>query len=149
MKFSTRTRYGLRFLIRLANAPRNKLVQLGELARDEGISPGYMEQIVRILRPSGVLRSMRGATGGYALAKSAEEINLEELFVRLEGGISPVRCIAPGGKCERMDKCSTRLFWAAMDEHMRAFLRSVTLQDLIDKYSMHDADCSEGRRAIK
>ena len=76
MKFATRTRYGLRFLIRLASSPTDKLVQLGELAREENISPGYLEQIVRALRPLGILRSVRGAAGGYSLACKPEAVNL-------------------------------------------------------------------------
>lgn len=131
MKFSTRTRYGLRFLIRLAATPPGKLMQLGELAREEGISAGYLEQIVRALRPLGILRSARGASGGYALACSPADITLEQVFLHLEGGIAPVLCLTPEGKCSREAQCSTRPFWQALDEHMRSFLRGVTLQELV------------------
>lgn len=70
MRYSTRTRYGLRFLINLAGRPAGSCVQLAEIAREEGVSVKYLEQIVRVLRPAGILRSARGAKGGYALAKS-------------------------------------------------------------------------------
>ena len=70
MRYSTRTRYGLRFLINLAGRPAGACVQLAEIAREEGVSVKYLEQIVRVLRPAGILRSARGAKGGYALAKS-------------------------------------------------------------------------------
>ena len=68
MKFSTRTRYGLRFLLRLAAQPDNSLLQLGQVAQEESISPGYLEQIVRALKPLGILRAVRGSGGGYALS---------------------------------------------------------------------------------
>lgn len=79
MRFSTRTRYGLRFLLRLAAQPQGSLLQLGQVAREENISSGYLEQIVRALRPMGILRAVRGSiaprtTGlqsSYALHKAA------------------------------------------------------------------------------
>lgn len=129
MKFSTRTRYGLRFLVHLARNHSTSLIQLGELARAEGISPGYLEQIVRALKPLGILRSARGATGGYALACAPESITLEQIFLHLEGGIAPVACLADR-TCPRETICSTRPFWETLDAHIRIFLRDMTLQDL-------------------
>lgn len=131
MKFSTRTRYGLRFLIRLASSPSEELLQLGELAREEGISPGYLEQIVRALKPLGILRSVRGAAGGYALACPPEQVNLEQIFQHLEGEIAPVSCLTGRNPCAREAVCSTRGFWQALDSHIRIFLRGMTLQDLV------------------
>lgn len=80
MRYSTRTRYGLRFLINLAGRPAGSCVQLAEIAREEGVSVKYLEQIVRVLRPAGILRSARGAKGGYALAKSPDAIRMDEVF---------------------------------------------------------------------
>ena len=131
MKFSTRTRYGLRFLIRLAANPTEDLLQLGELAREEGISPGYLEQIVRALKPLGILRSVRGAAGGYALACAPDQVTLEQIFEHLEGEIAPVSCLTGHRPCPREAQCSTRDFWQALDNHMRNFLRGMTLQDLV------------------
>lgn len=85
MRYSTRTRYGLRFLINLAARPAGSCVQLAEIAREEGVSVKYLEQIVRVLRPAGILRSARGAKGGYALAKSPDAICMDEVFEHLEG----------------------------------------------------------------
>ena len=84
MKFSTRTRYGLRFLLRLAAQPDNSLLQLGQVAQEESISPGYLEQIVRALKPLGILRAVRGSGGGYALSKPPSEINMEDVFLHLD-----------------------------------------------------------------
>lgn len=131
MKFSTRTRYGLRFLIRLAACPPGQLAQLGELAREEEISAGYLEQIVRALKPLGILRTVRGASGGYALACPPDAVNLEQIFLHLEGGIAPVACLADEDSCARVQICSTRRFWESLDSHMRSFLRGMTLQDLM------------------
>ena len=130
MKFSTRTRYGLRFLIRLAAQPEGELLQLGQVAHDENISLGYLEQIVRALKPLGILRAVRGAGGGYALARRPDEISMEDVFLHLEGEISPVACLTRD-QCRRADQCVTRSFWRQLDEHIRSFLRSQTLADII------------------
>lgn len=132
MKFSTRTRYGLRFLLRLAAQPGNSLLQLGQVAQEESISPGYLEQIVRALKPLGILRAVRGSGGGYALAKPPSEINMEDVFLHLEGEISPVSCLNRGKVCQREGLCSTRAFWHQLDEHVRDFLRRQTLQNIIE-----------------
>lgn len=128
MRFSTRTRYGLRFLLRLAAQPKGELLQLSQIANNEAISPGYLEQIVRALRPLGILKATRGSGGGYALCKPPEEINLEDVIVHLEGEISPVRCLSE--PCERQDVCTTRKFWQDFNSHLRVYLHSKNLRDL-------------------
>lgn len=134
MKFSTRTRYGLRFLVYLALQERTRFVQLSEVSGQEGISAKYLEQIVGLLRPSGILRSQRGARGGYALAREARHVNLEEIITFLEGDLRPIDC--PGGGdvgCDRYGRCSTVEMWEELEEHLRAFLRSYTLEDLAER----------------
>ncbi len=134
MKFSTRTRYGLRFLVYLALQSREHFIQLSEAAEQEGISHKYLEQIVRLLRPAGLLRSQRGARGGYALAREPERIDLEEVFTYLEGDLSLIDCPAGGEEgCARFDDCSTVEMWQALEEHIRSFLRSYTLEDLAER----------------
>lgn len=148
MKFSTRTRYGLRFLIYLVhNSNAETLVQLGQLARKEGISPGYLEQIVRALRPLGIVRAVRGAAGGYALDCNPAEVTLEQLFTYLEGEISPVRCVTPGGECSKSSTCSTYNFWTALDEHTRSFLRGITLHDIAFNYGKDLLPCCDMKKS--
>lgn len=134
MKFSTRTRYGLRFLVYLANAPVDSLVQLAEVAHKEGISRGYLEQIVRDLKPMGILNTVRGVGGGYRLACPPSQINMEQVFLHLEGELAPVACLAEEKNCSRQTACTTRAFWQALDEHMRSFLQGMTLEQLILNY---------------
>lgn len=124
MRFSTRTRYGLRFLIRLASTQDLRL-QLGVVAKEEKISSGYLEQIVRALRPLKILKAVRGVGGGYQLCKSPADIRLDDVIQALEGGISPVSCLT--SYCPRQDICTTREFWEDMDRHLRGYLHSKTL----------------------
>ena len=141
MRFSTRTRYGLRFLLRLAFEQDGKLVQLGQVAKEENISPGYLEQIVRALKPLGILRAVRGSGGGYALAKLPAEIIMEDVFLHLEGEIAPVHCLTVGKKCFNEQNCSSRMFWQELDNHMREYLRKKTLQDLKDQIPKEELIC--------
>ncbi|MCR5562153.1 MAG: Rrf2 family transcriptional regulator [Desulfovibrio sp.] len=132
MRFSTRTRYGLRFLLRLAVQPPGILTELRQIAEKENISCGYLEQMVHALKPLGILRAVRGMGGGYALAKPPAEIPLEPVFECLEGDLAPVACVAGGKNCQRECLCSTREFWLEMDVHIRVFLKNKTLQTLLD-----------------
>lgn len=142
MRFSTRTRYGLRFLIRLASTQDLRL-QLGVVAKGEKISSGYLEQIVRALRPLKILKAVRGVGGGYQLCKSPADIRLDDVIQALEGGISPVSCLT--SYCPRQDICTTREFWEDMDRHLRGYLHSKTLQDLVKKPRTLLTEYSEGK----
>lgn len=142
MRFSTRTRYGLRFLIRLASTQDLRL-QLGVVAKEEKISSGYLEQIVRALRPLKLLKAVRGVGGGYQLCKSPADIRLDDVIQALEGGISPVSCLT--SYCPRQDICTTREFWEDMDRHLRGYLHSKTLQDLVKKPRTLLTEYSEGK----
>lgn len=142
MRFSTRTRYGLRFLIRLASTQDLRL-QLGVAAKEEKISSGYLEQIVRALRPLKILKAVRGVGGGYQLCKSPADIRLDDVIQALEGGISPVSCLT--SYCPRQDICTTREFWEDMDRHLQGYLHSKTLQDLVKKPRTLLTEYSEGK----
>ena len=142
MRFSTRTRYGLRFLIRLASTQDLRL-QLGVVAKEEKISSGYLEQIVRALRPLKILKAVRGVGGGYQLCKSPADIRLDDVIQALEGGISPVSCLT--SYCPRQDICTTREFWEDMDRHLRGYLHSKPLQDLVKKPRTLLTEYSEGK----
>ncbi len=133
MRYSTRTRYGLRFLVNLAGRPAGSCVQLAEIAREEGVSVKYLEQIVRVLRPAGILRSARGAKGGYALAQPSDAIHMDVVFEHLEGHIAPVECLYEDRHCQRAALCPTQWFWKDLDVHMRTFLHGMTLARFVER----------------
>jgi Rrf2 family protein len=85
MKISTRGRYGIRLLIDLAEHPQESHVALANVAERQAISVRYLEQVVIILRRAGFIRSVKGASGGYALARSPEDINIGDVLRVLEG----------------------------------------------------------------
>lgn len=132
MRFSTRTRYGLRFLLRLAAQPRTVCCSWVKWPARR-ISPrAIWSRLSGPWKPLGILRAVRGSGGGYALAKDPSEINMEDVFLHLEGEIAPVRCLTKGRCCQREQQCSTRGFWKELDGHIRGFLQQHTLREIIE-----------------
>ncbi len=131
MAYPTRIRYGLRLLARLAIQAQSGYVSIADIASEEGVSVKYLEQIVGLLRPLGILTSVRGARGGYALVSSPAEVTLEAVFESLGGLDAPTPCVETPSGCNRAPVCAARSFWSEFDAHMRSYLRSKTLADLI------------------
>ena len=133
MKLSTRSRYGMRAILELALEYGNKPIQIKTIADRQDISNKYLEQLMAILKASGLVRSVRGPKGGYLLAKSPNEIKLSHIFITLEGQLATVECIEHPEYCPRCTECVTRQVWAKIQNAILGVLESMTLQDLVDK----------------
>jgi Rrf2 family protein len=133
MKLSTRTRYGIRAALELAGNESGKPLQLKIIAQRQDISIKYLEQLMSALRSGGVIRSVRGARGGYVLAKPPNQIKLIDVFYCLEGPVITTECVEDIDYCERAAECAARLLWVQVQEAIKNVLQSVTLQDLVDK----------------
>ena len=96
MKFSTRDRYALRLMVELANRP-NDLIPLKDISDKQRISLKYLEQIVTPLAKAGLVSSVRGAQGGYRLARPAGEITSGEILRAVEGELTAIPCLAGHG----------------------------------------------------
>lgn len=131
MWISTKTEYGLRALIEIAGKD-GEAVPLKEVSASQDISQHYLEQIAAQLRRSGFLRSVRGAHGGYKLARPASEIRVWDVVIAMEGSISPVGCLADGGGCERSGICPTENLWQDVEQAIYAVLSQKTVQDLME-----------------
>jgi Rrf2 family protein len=105
MKISTRGRYGIRLLIDLAENINEPHVSLASVAERQKISIRYLEQVAVILRRSGFIRSVKGASGGYTLAKSPQEINIGDALRVLEGDMLVVDPPLPGVKESKLERC--------------------------------------------
>ncbi len=137
MKLSTRTRYGIRAVLELAENYGKGPIQLKVIARDQGISVKYLEQLMAALKSKGIVSSVRGSKGGYVLAKSPDQIRLSDCFTCLEGPIVTVECIENNNYCLRTSDCIARNVWAEVQKAVMTVLKSMTLQSLLDK-SKHD-----------
>lgn len=133
MKLSTRTRYGLRAIIELAENNGAAPLQTKAIAASQDISVKYLEQLMTILRSAGLVRSIRGSKGGYMLAKSPNQIKLNEVFDCLEGHVTTVECVEDRSFCERAEDCVARQVWAQVQQAIKNVLQSITLQDLVDR----------------
>lgn len=132
MKISTKGRYALRVMLDLAQQPKEEYVSLKEIAVRQEISMKYLEMIVGLLNRAGLLESRRGKEGGYRLIKETEEYTIEEILELTEGSIAPVACLDNGAPaCARAGDCLTLPFWKELDSVIRAYLRSVTLADIL------------------
>lgn len=132
MKLSTRSRYGVRFMAALANGSAEKSLFLKDIAASEGISEKYLSLIVIPLRAAGLIKSLRGAHGGYILAKDAHDITLCDIVEVLEGEMCLVRCVKQPSACERSAICPTRDIWDTLGNKIRETLKGVTIADLAE-----------------
>jgi Rrf2 family cysteine metabolism transcriptional repressor len=133
MKLSTRTRYGVRAILELAENAGKDPLQLKIIARRQDISAKYLEQLMATLKSAGFVRSIRGAKGGYVLAKPADKIRLNEVFHCLEGSVTTAECVEDENYCQRAAGCAARLVWAEVHQAIEKVLEATTLQSLIDK----------------
>ncbi len=133
MKLSTRTRYGLRAIIELAENGGEAPLQTKVIAGSQDISVKYLEQLMTILRSAGFVRSIRGSKGGYMLAKSPNQIKISDVFDCLEGHVTTVECVEDKSFCERAEDCVARQVWEQVQQAIINVLQSITLQDLVDR----------------
>jgi len=139
IKLSTKSRYGTRMLVELAQHYKQGPIQLGEIAKRQDISVKYLEQIIIPLKKAHYVDSVRGPKGGHVLAKPPEEITVAEIVALLEEGSSLVDCTENAEICERSDICPTRLIWKEASEAMFDRLKSITLADLVKRAGLATA----------
>lgn len=136
MKVSTRGDYASRALLSLALHHDGTMpTTAGELARRTGLPQPYLEQIMLALKTAGLVRSKRGASGGYVLALPPEEIRLSEIILAVDGPISAGDFVDPhsNGACEHEGRCALLAVWADMSKEMRDYLDSFTIADMVDR----------------
>ena len=133
MKLSTRTRYGIRAILELAENHGQGPLQIKIIAQNQDISVKYLEQLMAILKSAGLVRSIRGPKGGYLLAKAPNQIKLSDVFDCLEGPVTTVECVEDKDYCARAADCVARQVWAQVQQAIKNVLQSITLQDLVDR----------------
>lgn len=134
MKISTKGRYALRLMLDIALNSDRGVVSLRETAARQEISEKYLEQIVTPLARAGLVRSVRGAGGGYLLTRQPEEYTVGEILRPLEGKLTPVSCLENTDCCERMDNCVTVEVWQRIQDAVAGVVDGITLADLVARY---------------
>ena len=141
MKVSTRGRYGLRAMVdiasRMGSLDETGCVNLRTIAASQGISENYLGQLVINLKKADLIKSVRGAKGGYVLSRPADSITTWEILTALEGDMSPVSCasnvegerICSGEGCDA--SCVIRPVWVRFHDRVKEEAESITLQELV------------------
>lgn len=133
MKLSTKGRYGLRAIIDLARYGEEEPVSIGSIAGRQDISERYLEQLMALLKKAGLVTSIRGAGGGYVLAKEADTVSVGDVLRALEGDLEPVRCGAFHEEegCQGADSCVTKYVWQKINNSINETVDEIKLSELV------------------
>lgn len=134
MKLSTRSRYGTRMMVDLAQHYDEGPVQIGDIAKRQDISVKYLEQLIIPLKKADYVKSVRGPKGGHMLAKPPDKITVGKIVELLEGGIDLTQCIENPDICDRSETCLTRNIWESATRAMDKKLNSITLSHIIKRH---------------
>ena len=133
MKLSTKGRYGTRAMVDIALYYGQGPILLKDIAKRQNISEKYLEHIITSLKIAGLVKSIRGAHGGYILAKDPVQIRLSQIIKALEGSIAPVECVDDPDFCPRAKTCVTRDVWIKIKKSMDEILESISLKELVER----------------
>jgi Rrf2 family cysteine metabolism transcriptional repressor len=134
VSFSTKGEYGVRLMVQLARHVGKGPVSLAGIAAEEDLPRADLEQLVVNLREADLVRSTRGAHGGYELARAPESITMSEVLRALEGPIAPMVCASDDpdhlSMCDRSSRCTVNALWVRVRDAVTGALDSMTLADL-------------------
>lgn len=134
MKLSTKGRYGVKAMVDLAINYGEQPISIKSISERQAISEYYLEQLFSSLRHAKLIKSIRGAQGGYILNRAPEEITIYDVINVLEGPIEVSDCIEDGA-CNKIDCCATRLLWKKIKNSIDSVTSSITLKDIVDDYN--------------
>jgi len=137
MKLTTKGRYAVTAMLDLALHYQQGAVTLSEIAKRQGISLSYLEQLFARLRRNGLVDSVRGPGGGYTLAMAPDKITVAQIVITINENIDATRC---GGdkNCQGDERCLTHDLWHSLSERIHDFLNGITLADLVAEPNVRD-----------
>jgi len=132
VRLTTKGRYAVTAMLDLAYHGEKKPVTLTDIAKRQNISLSYLEQLFARLRRAGMVEGVRGPGGGYQLSRDVSQINIAEIVSAVDETIDSTRC---GGKgdCQNAQPCLTHDLWMGLSEQIRAYLSTISLQDLLQR----------------
>lgn len=133
MKLSTKGRYGIYAMVDLAINYGGEPVSIKSIAERQNVSEYYLEQLFSPLRKANLIKSIRGAKGGYVLNRPPEGITVSDIMKVLEGPVEISDCIEEGS-CSNSNCCATRLLWVRIKNSIDSVLESTTLNDMVIDY---------------
>jgi Rrf2 family protein len=136
MKISTKGRYGLRAMLDLAVYSKGDHISLKSIAERQNISEGYLEQVFSTMRKAGLINSIKGSQGGYALANRPENITVGSVLRVLEGNLSVIDEKSMEERTnDRIEDCIRERVWSAINESIDEVVDKITLENLTDEYN--------------
>lgn len=134
MRISTKGRYAVRVMLDLAAHNTGEYVKVKQIAQRQDLSEKYLEQIIAILNKAGFVKSVRGAQGGYKLAREPGAYTVGMILRLTEGSLAPVACLEGGAnECERCDTCDTLGVWKDLEQAINQVVDNVTIGDLLER----------------
>ena len=152
MKLSTKGRYGLRALIDLAQYSEVEPVSISSISARQGISERYLEQLMALLKKAELVKSIRGAGGGYVLSREKKDISVGDVLRALEGKLEPVECsgFSVEEGCEAAGGCVTKYVWQRINESINHTVDEIKLDQLVqESKAMNPTDKCEHRDCNK
>lgn len=131
MQLSTRSRYGTRLMVDLAQHYDQGPIPINDIAKRQDISVKYLEQLIIPLKKAALIKSVRGPKGGHMLAKPMQQITVGEIVLLLENETSLSPCLKNPGACPMTDTCLTRDIWGMLSDTILDTLNAITLSDVI------------------
>jgi len=150
MKLTTKGRYAVQAMADIAAFGGDRPVAGSEIALRQGISPGYLEQILVKLRRAELVDSVRGVAGGYSLARPASAIRIADIVDAVDEEIKTTAC-APGGErsCQgKSARCLTHDLWDELGRQIGIFLNAITLEDVVERRVLGAAAVHPPRQAV-
>jgi Rrf2 family protein len=138
LKFSTRTRYGIRAMIEIAMDDTGKGVFQKQIAENQEISLKYLDHIIYALKAAGLIIPVRGRKSGYILTRKPSEITMLDIHNAFEPGICIIDCMSINLNCDRGNRCAARGFWGRLNNKIIDYFKTVTLQDMVDDQNCLD-----------
>lgn len=138
MRLTTRGRYAVTALLDLAiqEGRHQSAISLSDIAKRQSISISYLEQLFSKLRKAELVVSIRGAAGGYHLAKPLDQIDVMSIISAVDESINAMQCDGQGN-CQDGAMCLTHDLWYGLSEHIEGYLKQVTLAELINRKAVH------------
>ena len=132
MRLTTKGRYAVTAMLDLAMHHGNGPTALADIARRQGISLSYLEQLFARLRRQGLVSSVRGPGGGYNLAREGGDIHIAEVIAAVDENLDTTRC-GGAGNCHNDGPCLTHDLWQDLSDRIYDYLSHVSLQELVDR----------------
>lgn len=133
MKFSTKTRYGIRAVLEIALNANEKGIYQKDIAKNQEISYKYLDHILSSLKATGIVAKARGRKSGYVLTRKPAEITVYDIHNAFEPGICVIDCIAPEFECNRENKCVLKGFWGQLNSQIVEYFKSTTIKNLMEE----------------